>query len=351
MPQPVEHAIEEDTMKLTRRELAKKMIAIAGLPSLVTALSSSKAASQNSLETVRVAYNPGTILRLYAALEGDLFTRQGIRVELIRFESGAAATAAFASGSVDVGFTGIPGFLSSRLAGARTRVFMIENDSGAAEGLIVRPQSGINTVTDLPGKKIGTVIGTTSWMGLISALQGARIDPKQVTVENVPPGAWVPALQRGDVDGLFVWSPILFVLESSGNKIVTTMSKHRRDPLLWQARGEFLEKQPKAARGLVAALSDARKLVDSRDEKFITRMSNETAASRAAVTKTVEAIKLIPLEEQVSEQSPYSLSSSGGLKAELNEWLGLYVEKGIFRQKPDLSDAFDTAPIRAVLQK
>jgi hypothetical protein len=80
-------------------------------------------------------------------------------------------------------------------------------------------------------------------------------------------------------------------------------------------------------------------------------MSNETAASRAAVTKTVEAIKLIPLEEQVSEQSPYSLSSSGGLKAELNEWLGLYVEKGIFRQKPDLSDAFDTAPIRAVLQK
>src|SRR5690606_29395777 len=64
------------------------------------------------LETVRVSYNPGTILRLYAAFERETFAKHGLKIDLIRFESGAAASAAFAAGSVDIGFTGIPGFVS-----------------------------------------------------------------------------------------------------------------------------------------------------------------------------------------------------------------------------------------------
>jgi ABC-type nitrate/sulfonate/bicarbonate transport system substrate-binding protein len=339
-------------MAITRRHFAT--MGAFGASPLLTALSYSQVASQTrdraGMETVRVAYNPGTILRLYSALERDLFKKHGVKVELIRFESGAAASAAFASGSVDVGFTGIPGFVSSRLAGGKTRVFMIENDSGGAEGLVVRPQSAINTVADLAGKKIGTVIGTTSWMGLISALQKSNIDAKDVKIENVPPGAWIPALQRGDVDGLFAWSPILFVLENYGNKIITTMSQYRRDPLLWQGRGEFLEKSSDAVRRFVLALSEAGQHVEARDEAFMNRMVNETAANKDAITKTVNAITLIPLSDQISPSSPYSLSSPTGLPAEISDWLAIYIEKGIFRQKPDLGDAFDPGPIRAALQ-
>ena len=310
---------------------------------------SDMAAKGGQLDTIRVAYNPGTVLRLYAAFERDTFTKHGLKIDLVRFESGAAASAAFAAGSVDVGFTGIPGFIASRLAGANTKVFMVENDSGGAEGLVVRAQSEIRSIRDLTGKRIGTVVGTTSWMGLVSALQKSGVDAASVKIDNVPPSAWIPAFQRGDVDGLFIWSPILFTIADSGGKIITTMSEHRLDPLLWQGRAEFLSTKSDVARRFVLALEEAQPAVAAREEKFLERMSKETASSRTATLKTVEAIKAVPLADQVSSTSPYSLTAPQGLSAQIDDWLKLYLEKAIFRQRPDLQNALDAEPVRAAL--
>jgi ABC-type nitrate/sulfonate/bicarbonate transport system substrate-binding protein len=322
-------------------------LSLAGVAFVANAQSPS--AKSGQLDTIRVAYNPGTILRLYAAFERDTFTKHGLKIDLIRFESGAAASAAFAAGSVDVGFTGIPGFIASRLAGANTKVFMVENDSGGAEGLVVRPQSGIGSARELAGKRIGTVVGTTSWMGLVSALQKSGVDAASVKVQNVPPSAWIPAFQRGDVDGLFIWSPTLFTIVDSGGKLVTTMSEYRLDPLLWQARSDFLSTKADVARRFVLALEEAQPAVAARDEKFLERMAKETASSHAATLKTVEAIKAVPLADQVSATSPYSLTAPQGLSAQIDEWLKLYLQNGIFRQRPDLQNALDPTAIRAAL--
>jgi taurine transport system substrate-binding protein len=308
-------------------------------------------AKDGQLDTIRVAYNPGTVLRLYAAFERDTFTKYGLKIDLVRFESGAAASAAFAAGSVDIGFTGIPGFIASRLAGANTKVFMVENDSGGAEGLVARPQSKIASVRDLSGKRVGTVVGTTSWMGLISALQKSDIDAASVKIENVPPSAWIPAFQRGDVDALFIWSPILFTIVDSGGTLVSTMSEYRLDPLLWQARSDFLSTKADVARRFVLALEEAQPAIAARDEKFLARMANETASSHAATLKTVEAIKAVPIADQVSATSPYSLTAPHGLSAQIDDWLKLYLEKGIFQQRPNLQNALDPAPIQAALRR
>ena len=112
----------------------------------------------------------------------------------------------------------------------------------------------------------------------------------------------------------------------------------------------FLEKKSEAVTRFVAALRDARHGIKSRDEKFIARMSSETGASKAATIKTIDAINLIGFADQISDASPYSLTASSGLTAEINAWLGLSIEKGIFRQRPDLEDAVDPGVIRAVLK-
>jgi ABC-type taurine transport system substrate-binding protein len=186
-------------------------------------------------------------------------------------------------------------------------------------------------------------------MGLISALQKAPVDAASVKIDNVPPSAWIPAFQRGDVDGLFIWSPILFTIAESGGKIITTMSEHRLDPLLWQGRSEFLSSKSDVARRFVLALEEAQPAVAAREEKFLERMAKETASSRTATLKTVEAIKAVPLADQVSATSPYSLTAPQGLSAQIDEWLKLYLEKAIFRQRPDLQNALDAEAVRAAL--
>ncbi len=296
--------------------------------------------------SVRVAFNPGTALRLYAALSADLFAKHGLDVELVTFESGAATNAAFASGDVDLGFTGIPGIFASRLAGAGTRVFMIDNDGWKAEGLVVRPDSGIASVADLEGKTIGTVIGTTSYVGLVAGLIAEGVDPSLVDIVNVAPSAWIQAFDKGDVDGIWGWSPLLFMMAEAGGTIIATDSDYVLDPLLWQARGDFIDEHPEAVEAFVAAYEEAASLVAARDQGFVDKMIEMTGTSESVVRSTIDAVKPVSVEESVTVESPYSLVNPAGLRAILDEWLELLVEQQIFQMRPDLDGVIDPAPIQ-----
>lgn len=320
------------------------LVGLAGCTS--AAPKASQAAAPQQLTKVRVAFNPGTALRLYAALSADLFKKHGLDVQLVQFESGAATNAAFASGGVDLGFAGIPGILATRLAAKNNKVIMIDNDGWKAEGLVVTPKSGITAVKDLRGKTIGTVIGTTSWVGLVQALKKEGIPQNEVTIKNVAPGAWVPAFKNNDVDGIWGWAPLLFEMESAGGKIVATDSDYVLDPLLWQVRGDFLTQNSKAVEGFIAAYDEASGLVDKRDPKFIATMQEKTGVSKELVEKTISAIKPVSHKESVSETSPYSLTSDNGLKKIIDEWAAVLLEQKILQVKPDTTGLVEGNPMK-----
>ncbi|TYB41861.1 ABC transporter substrate-binding protein [Actinomadura chibensis] len=305
-------------------------------------------AAGKDLTQVRVAFNPGTATRLYAALAHGLFEKHGLDVKLVQFENGAATNAAFASGGVDVGYSGIPGILASRLS-SDTRVFMVDNDGADAGGLVVTKKSGISGIEDLRGKKIGTVIGTTAWMALISALKAKGIDPSEVKIENVGPTAWIPAFNKGNVDGVWGWAPLIFQMDDSGGEIVATDSAYLRNPLLWQVRGKFLGEHPKAVSSFVAAYDEASAFVGKGDKEFLARMQKMTGADEPLVKRTVEALKPVEVKETASEGSPYSMTSPKGLEAIIGSWADVLVQHKILQKRPELAGLVDPAPIKQYL--
>lgn len=300
--------------------------------------------------SVRVAFNPGTATRLYAALAHDLFEKHGLDVELVQFESGAATNAAFASGDVDLGYAGIPGILASRLS-TDTRVFMVDNDGWDAGGLVVTEDSGVSDVADLKGKTIGTMVGTTAWMGLVTALEAEGIDPSEVKIENVAPTAWIPAFSKGDVDGIWGWAPLIFQMEEAGGEIVATDSEYMRNPLLWQVRGEFLEENEEAVTAFVAAYDEASDLVESGDADFYAKMQELTGIDEAMVEKTVDAVKPVELTETVADDSEYSLTSPDGIQADIASWMGTLTENKILQDEPDLDGIVEPGPVQKYLEE
>lgn len=310
--------------------------------------SKQKAASDKALTTVRVAFNPGTATRLYAALAHGLFEKHGLNVKLVQFESGAATNAAFASGDVDFGYAGIPGILASRLSND-TRVFMIDNDGADAGGLVATADSGISEVADLEGKTIGTMIGTTAWMGLVTALKAEGVDPSRVKIKNVNPTAWIPAFNKGDVDGIWGWAPLMFQMADSGGKVVATDSKYMRNPLLWQVRGDFLEQHQDAVSSFVAAYDEASALVERNDEQFLSKMQEMTGVDEAKVKQTVDAVKPVEVEETATDDSPYSMTNPDGLEATIREWMDVLVDHKILRDTPEIEGLVDPAPIQKYL--
>lgn len=297
---------------------------------------------------VRVAFNPGTCLNLYAALAHGLFAKHNLDVKLVQFQSGAAANAAYASGSVDIGYSGIPGILGARLA-TDMKVFMVDNEGYNAEGLVAGKNSGINSIKDLAGKTIGTAVGTTAWMALVSALAKEGVPQDAVKIENVGPTAWIPALSKGDVDGIWGWAPLMFQMEQAGGHIVATDSKYDRNPLLWQVRAGFLKDHPKAVTQFVAAYDEAASYVSKRDPAFIKKMVDMTGSSEQMVIQTIDAVKPVSVAETATADSPYSLTSPDGLAKIIKVWANTLLENKILKQLPSLDGLIDPTPVKDYL--
>lgn len=332
----------------TRKLLAIATVAALAVMGCAAEEKKGSGAAGKDLTQVRVAFNPGTATRLYAALANGLFEKRGLDVKLVQFESGAATNAAFASGGVDVGYAGIPGILASRLS-SDTRVFMVDNDGADAGGLVVTKDSGISRIEDLKGKKIGTMVGTTAWMGLISALKAKGIDPSQVKIENVGPPAWIPAFNKGDVDGIWGWAPLIYQMDDAGGTIVATDSAYMRNPLLWQVRGKFLSEHPETVKSFVAAYDEASALVEKSDAAFLARMQKMTGTDETMVKRTVKAVKPVGVKETATGDSPYSMTDPRGLEAIIRSWTDVLVEHKILQKRPDLKGLVDPSAIQKYL--
>lgn len=73
--------------------------------------------------------------------------------------------------------------------------------------IVARRASGIATLADLRGKKIGTPANTSSHFYLIKALRSAGVTASDVTVVPMPVTDMASALTRGDVDAVSGWEP------------------------------------------------------------------------------------------------------------------------------------------------
>src|SRR5712692_4360115 len=76
-------------------------------------------------------------------------------------------------------------------------------------GIAVRPDSGINSITDLKGKSVGTTFGSINDMYLVEILRKNGVSESAVNRINSTPGAMVALFDTGKVDAMAVWEPYL----------------------------------------------------------------------------------------------------------------------------------------------
>jgi taurine transport system substrate-binding protein len=126
-----------------------------------------------------------------------------------------------ASGDVQLGEVGSTGVATAISQGMDVELFWILEDIAAAEALVARNGSGVNSVADLKGKKVATPFVSTSHFQLLYALQKAGLKPADVQVLNMRPPEIAAAWGRGDIDATFIWDPVLSTVKKNG-KVLTT---------------------------------------------------------------------------------------------------------------------------------
>ena len=232
----------------------------ASIKSLLFAVIAATGVQAQAADPIVIGYQTGVDPSKVAQADGAYEKAIGQTLDWRRFNAGPEVVTALASGDVQIGNLG-----SSPLAAATSRklplvTFLVAAQINAAEALVVRNGSGIDTPQQLAGKTIATPFVSTSHYSLLGALKHWNIDPTTVKIVNLNPAEINAAWKRGDIDGAFVWSPALGEIKRSG-KVLTDAAEVGKwgAPTfeVWVARKDFAEKHPQVLAKFAGVTLDA----------------------------------------------------------------------------------------------
>lgn len=206
--------------------------------------------SDSAKETIRIGYQ--------SFPSGDLIVKQNkwleealpdYNIKWIKFDSGADVNTAFIAKELDFGALGsspVARGLSAPL-NIPYKVAFVLDVAGDNEALVARNGSGITTIADLRGKKIGTPFASTAHYSLLAALEQNGLKPNDVQLIDLQPQAILAGWERGDIDAAYTWLPTLDDLRKTGRDLITSrqLAQDGKPTLdLGAVRTEFADQHP-----------------------------------------------------------------------------------------------------------
>lgn len=173
-------------------------------------------------KTVTFAYQDMMNPFRWVQQTGEIEKATGYKINWRQFGGGGDVIRAMASGDVAIGEAGSAPIATAISQGLDVELFWILEDIAAAEALVARNGSNINSVADLKGKKVGVPFVSTTHFHLLYAMELAGLKRGDVQVLNMRPPEIAAAWGRGDLDATFIWDPVLATVKKTGKVIVTS---------------------------------------------------------------------------------------------------------------------------------
>jgi sulfonate transport system substrate-binding protein len=136
------------------------------------------------------------------------------RLEIAQFPAAAPLLEALNAGAVDVAWAGDAPTTFALAHGTPAHIVSAHRSNGAGTALLVKPDSPVRDVADLPGRRIGTSRGSIGQALVIAALRARHLPADAVTFAWLLPADANAALEEGDIDvwaswGVFVAQAVL----------------------------------------------------------------------------------------------------------------------------------------------
>lgn len=183
------------------------------------------------------------------------FEPQGVKVRWSFFKgAGPAVNEALANRQLDVVYLGDLAAIIGRAGGLPTRLLL--GSRGSSSYLAATPESGIERIEDLRGKRVAVYKGMADQLSFERALKSAGLSDRDVRAINLDWSAGRAALAARKVDA--VWGGVsLLTLRPQGIRIVTssqTLGWPNTTQAAVLASQEFIDRYPQATQQLVDTL-------------------------------------------------------------------------------------------------
>lgn len=195
--------------------MRKKLLGLTGALAALPMLAMATTASAQKTVNVGAAANVGGLIVFVAQAKG-FFSSNGIDAKVVLRNTGGALTKSLRAGEMDyapAAFTNLPAALERGLdlkgfvgytGGSFTKA-----TSDNFVGIAARAGSGIKSIKDLKGKKVGVTFASTGDLYLRTILEKNGITTRDYKRINTRPPSLVSVLDTGGVDAIVAWEPNL----------------------------------------------------------------------------------------------------------------------------------------------
>ena len=264
---------------------------------------------------------------IYLGLQKGIFKNHNIDLTLKQAQGGAAIVPAVVSGEYQFGFSNVVSLLLARSQNVPIKAVANGNNSTGSPtadfgGLFVKDPN-IRSAKDLVGKKVATntlknIVDTS--VKTIVAKDGG--DASKVTFVELAFPNMAPALDKGDVDGIFVVEPFLSAAKAKG----------------WKQIGSYADVDPNLC---VALYFTSTKLIgDNPDlvKRFTDAMKESLSYAQShpdearSILTTYTTITADGTKSLILPKWPADIDKNA-----IDKLAGLAVTYGLLTSKPDLT--------------
>jgi sulfonate transport system substrate-binding protein len=249
----------------------------AGLAGLLVALTTAPASADNPRE-LRIGYQKNGVLviaRQQAVLEQRL-AKSGTDVKWVEFSSGPPMLEAMNAGSIDFGQVGDTPPIFAQAGGANI-LYVAGQPITNGQGILVRPDSGIRTLADLKGKRIGLTKGSSAHNVAVSALEKVGLQFTDATAVYLNPPDAAAAFARGSIDAWAIWDPYYAIGEvKGGGRVLVQASEVVKSNSFYLANRDFATRHPLLLRDVIDALADTAQWAEAHRDQVARALAEVT---------------------------------------------------------------------------
>jgi len=309
--------------------ISRRAVIGAGLTSPLAARYDASARAADAV-TIRMG-----VLKLVHSITPYFYERflpAGYKIEIIPFSTPTDGKDAVVTGSVDYGTFGIAAAILGAASGQPVAVYGSECNKGMA--VVARKSDPINDITDLKGKKVGILTGTTQQVFFLERLRMVGMTESDITSVRLAFADMPGALQRGDIDAYVGAEPgPSLSLVSGVGKIV-----------------EYPYSTPMGSLNMVVATHRDR-LQDKPDE-VVMMLNMQRQASSYAMSKPDEIVQMtvakLGLDKAAVAQAVDNVDLNWQMTPKMIDEVKAYADHMLelrqIRNLPDFGSLLDAAP-------
>jgi ABC-type nitrate/sulfonate/bicarbonate transport system substrate-binding protein len=251
---------------------------------------------------------------------------------------------------VDIAEFGMPAAIIAKSQGIDIKVVAVSVDVSNTDVLVSQGDQTINSPSDLRGKRVAAVRGSSDYFGLIQYLKEGGLELKDIQYLDVSAQNIVPAFRGKELDAAWTWSPWQNMLLGLGGKRVTSNSERGvLVPDFWVVRSEWAKNNPEALQKFLKANDAGLQQVRLDKGLAINQLAETLNVDQAIASQILGDAQYPDLATQYSASHPLSLvggaTGDGGLKAAMKRVSGFLLSAGVISAPANIDELLDPEPV------